>query len=291
MICVNTNAFGSVKVLIPKIGWANGARQRQDCVRDAEAVTCHAGKDAASVMSQSEPDKTTTVVLLVEDDEQIAEPLIFGLQREGYRVLHATDGISGLELARKHSPHVVLLDVMLPGMDGFSVCRTLRSESSVPILMLTARGQEMDRVMGLELGADDYIVKPFSFRELLARVRAILRRRELDRGESPSQSDRLIAGDIILDYTARQVWRNGQPVELTQREFDLLWVLMQHAGQALRRDELLDLVWGEGWVGTPRTLDVHIRWLREKLEDDPSQPQYIQTIRGYGYRFGNPDGA
>lgn len=241
-------------------------------------------------MSHPEPDNATTV-LLIEDDERIAEPLIFGLQHEGYQVLHTTDGISGLELARKHSPHIVLLDVMLPGMDGFSVCRTLRSESGVPILMLTARGQEMDRVMGLELGADDYIVKPFSFRELLARLRAILRRRELDRGESPSRSDRLIAGDITLDYTARQVWRSGQPVELTQREFDLLWVLMKHAGQALRRDELLDLVWGEGWIGNPRTLDVHVRWLREKLEDDPSQPQCIQTVRGYGYRFGNPDGG
>jgi len=203
-------------------------------------------------------------------------------------VLHAADGQEGLHLARTRSPAVILLDVMLPGVDGFTVCRTLRRESAVPILMLTARGQEMERVMGLELGADDYIVKPFSFRELLARVRAILRRRQLDQGEAPSPADRLTIGEIVLDRTARQVWRAGRPLELTQREFDLLRVLMEHAGQALHRHDLLDRVWGEDWIGDPRTLDVHIRWLREKIEDDPSAPRYIQTVRGYGYRFGDP---
>lgn len=226
-----------------------------------------------------------TTILLIEDDESIAEPMTFGLESEGYRLLHAANGSQGLHLARTESPDVILLDVILPDLDGFSLCRTLRQESAVPILMLTARGQEMDRVMGLELGADDYIVKPFSFRELLARVRAILRRRQLDRGEAPAPSDRLVIGEIVLDWTARQVWRSGRPLELSQREFELLCVLMNNAGQALHRHDLLDRVWGKDWVGEPRTLDVHIHWLREKIENDPAEPRYIQTVRGYGYRF------
>lgn len=232
--------------------------------------------------------ENTTTILLVEDDESIAEPLIFGLENEGFQVLHATDGHEGIRLARSAQPDLILLDVMLPRLDGFAVCRILRRESTVPIIMLTARGQELDRVMGLELGADDYIVKPFSFRELLARVRALLRRRELDRGQVSPPSERLTVGDIVLDRTARQVWRAGREVELRQREFDLLRVLMENAGKAMPRHELLDQVWGENWIGDPRTLDVHIRWLREKLEDDPSAPCYIQTVRGYGYRLVDP---
>jgi DNA-binding response OmpR family regulator len=225
----------------------------------------------------------------VEDDEVIAEPLVFGLQREGYRVIHATDGLQGLALARRQRPDIVLLDVMLPGLDGFGVCRALRSESAVRIIMLTARGQELDRVMGLEIGADDYVVKPFSFRELIARLRAALRRRQLDRGEASVVEDRLVVGEIDLDRAARLVWRAGRPVSLTHREFDLLALLMQHPGRALPRQELLDRVWGEGWIGDPRTLDVHVRWLREKLEDDPSVPRHILTVRGYGYRLVDPD--
>ncbi len=230
-------------------------------------------------------------ILLVEDDESIAEPLVFGLQAEGFRVLHASDGKEGLKLSRTEKPAVVLLDVLLPEIDGFTLCQTMRQESAVPILMLTARGEEMDRVMGLELGADDYIVKPFSFRELLARLRAVLRRRDLERGEVSRADDRLAAGSIVLDRTARQVWRSGDPVELRQREFDLLHALMERAGKAVRRSELLRKVWGADWVGQPHTLDVHIRWLREKLEEDPSEPRYIQTIRGYGYRLIDPDAS
>lgn len=224
-------------------------------------------------------------LLLIEDDETIAEPLRFGLESEGFRVLHATSGPQGLEAARAQAPDIVLLDVMLPGLDGFGVVRTLRAESAVPILMLTARGQELDRVMGLELGADDYLVKPFSFRELLARVRAILRRREMDREAVAPAPDRLAVGELCLDRTARQVTRGRVPVELSAREFNLLAALMERPGHAQARQELLDRVWGEGWVGDPRTLDVHIRWLREKIEDDPSAPQYIETVRGFGYRF------
>ncbi len=225
-------------------------------------------------------------VVLIEDDASIAEPLVFGLEAEGYAVLHAANGTDGLALARAEKPDVILLDVMLPDMDGFTICKTLRAESSVPILMLTARGQEMDRVMGLELGADDYIVKPFSFRELVARLRATLRRQSLDRAAPPpAAAEPAPPGDLVLDRQAHQVWRRGALVELSPREFDLLAVLMDNPGKALSRQELLDRVWGEEWVGNPRTLDVHVRWLREKIEHDPTAPLFIETVRGYGYRF------
>ncbi len=232
-------------------------------------------------------------ILLIEDNAEIAEPLAFGLQQEGYRVLHARTGEEGVQLAREHRPDLVLLDIMLPGVDGFHVCRTLRAESSVPILMLTARSQELDRVMGLELGADDYITKPFSFRELVARVRAMLRRRDLDRAEWQSAGGEkgeasphvLRLHDLRLDLQARLAWQGERQLALSSREFDLLAHLMRHAGEALHRQAILDAVWGEEWVGDPRTLDVHIHWLREKLGDDPAHPRYIQTVRGYGYRF------
>ena len=230
----------------------------------------------------------TPTLLLIEDDEGIAEPLVFGLQSENMKVLHAPNGADGLALARSEQPDVILLDVMLPDIDGFALCRTLRRESATPILMLTARGQEMDRVMGLELGADDYVVKPFSFRELLARVRAVLRRRDLDQGKAPRVADRITVSEIVLDRTARQLWRRGQLVVLSPREFDLMVVLMENMGQALSRQDLLDRVWGEEWIGNPRTLDVHIRWLREKIEDDPAVPIYIETVRGHGYRLTDP---
>ncbi len=227
---------------------------------------------------------TAARVLLIEDDQSIAEPLIFGLEKEGFQVVHAADGYEGLRLARTTTPDVVLLDVMLPGMDGYEICRRLRQESTVPVLMVTARGQEMERVMGLEVGADDYIVKPFSFQELLARVRALLRRVALDK-QGQADADVITIGDIHLDRLARRVVRAGQPLDLSRREFDLLCELMTNAGQAISRQELLDRVWGEAWIGTPRTLDVHIRWLREKLETDPSNPRYIETVYGFGYRF------
>jgi DNA-binding response OmpR family regulator len=227
-------------------------------------------------------------ILVVEDDERIAEPLLFSLMAEGYDTAHAPDGAQGLELARSKQPDLVLLDVMLPDMDGFSVCRSIRAESGVPIIMMTARSMERDRVLGLDAGADDYVVKPFSYRELLARVRAALRRREIDRGEGTGATDQIVIDDIRLDHTARLVWRGGRPVSLTTREFNLLRALMQRAGEAVHRQVLLDLAWGEGWIGDPRTLDVHVRWLREKLEDDPSAPRYLQTVRGFGYRFASP---
>ncbi len=257
--------------------------------------------EKASGMGMGPMDDKTTI-LLIEDNQEIAEPLVFGLQQEGYHVLHATTGEEGVEIARTHRIDLVLLDIMLPGMDGFEVCRALRQVSGVPILMLTARSQELDRVMGLELGADDYITKPFSFRELLARVRAILRRRDLDRAEfrahastqdeeAASQDSVYRLHDLRLDLQARIVWKGDQPLALSNREFDLLAFLVQHAGEALHRQVILDAVWGPEWVGDPRTLDVHIHWLREKLGDDPSKPRYIQTVRGFGYRFLAPDSA
>ncbi len=234
------------------------------------------------------PNQPPIHLLVVEDDENIAEPLCFGLQSEGFVVTRARTGKEGLSRARSEKPNLILLDVMLPEMDGFTVVKTLRAESSTPVLMLTARGQELDRVMGLELGADDYLVKPFSFRELVARVRAILRRGELARGGNVPTADSLTHQDLSVDRAARQATRGGRALALTTREFDLLVALMERAGQAQARQELLDRVWGIDWIGDPRTLDVHIRWLREKIEDDPSAPQFIETVRGFGYRFAKP---
>ena len=227
-------------------------------------------------------------ILLIEDDPMIAEPLLFGLESEGFDTIHANTGPEGLRLARDAAPDLILLDVMLPGMDGFQVLRKIREDSNAPVLMLTAREQEMDRVMGLESGADDYIVKPFSFRELLARVRANLRRMEMSRARQ-SKPEQIAIGPISLDVSAHLVRRQGIPLDLSEKEFALLEALMTRAGQAVHRHQLLDLVWGVDWIGNPRTLDVHIRWLREKLEESPSQPRLIQTVRGFGYRFAAPD--
>lgn len=231
---------------------------------------------------------TSSTILLVENDMSTALPLIIDLQDEGFRALHARDGRQGLEYARAAQPDLVLLSATLPRMDGFAVCRTLRRESVVPIIMLSANGHAGDCVRGLEIGADDFIAKPFSSQELVARVRALLRRRELDRRQVCPPNDRIEVGDIVLDRAAHQVWRAGQLIEMPQREYDVLRVLMENAGQAVPRQELLDQVWGEGWIGYSRTLNVHIYRLRQKLEDDPSAPRYIQTVRRYGYRFVDP---
>lgn len=226
-------------------------------------------------------------ILLVEDDRAIAEPLMFGLEQEGFGVTWVTKGEEALGALSRQPIDLVLLDVMLPDLSGFDVCRRIRQSSNVIIIMLTARGQELERVMGLESGADDYVVKPFSFRELLARVRALLRRRQIDTGGAASQ-DVIRIGPIALDRNARRVTRNGVLVNLSPREFDLLHYLMENPGRAASRQELADKVWGETWVGTPRTVDVHIRWLREKLEDDPAHPRLIETVYGFGYLFRRP---
>ncbi|GIV97347.1 MAG: DNA-binding response regulator [Herpetosiphonaceae bacterium] len=227
-------------------------------------------------------------ILLVEDDAVLCETLRYNLDREGYETLTAGDGAQALELARSAQPDLVILDVMLPGLDGFSVCRILRRESEVPILMLTARQDEVDRIAGLELGADDYVVKPFSLGELLARVRAILRRR--DRPRHHSEREVLVSGSLRVDTGSRRVFRGDREINLSQKEFDLLVCLMQNRGMALSRDLLLERVWGYGFIGESRTVDVHIRWLREKIEENPASPVWIQTVRGIGYRFADTTG-
>jgi DNA-binding response OmpR family regulator len=226
-------------------------------------------------------------ILLVEDDTTLAETLRYNMEREGYGVLVASDGVQGLELARRERPDLVVLDIMLPRLDGFSVCRILRQESDVPIMMLTARQDEVDRVAGLELGADDYVSKPFSLGEMLARLRAIMRRSE----RQPRLGREVLeAGALRVDTSSRRAWREGQELALPQKEFDLLTCLIRNHGIALSRDLLLERVWGLDFVGDSRTVDVHIRWLREKIEPDPSRPRYIQTVRGVGYRFEVPEG-
>jgi DNA-binding response OmpR family regulator len=224
-------------------------------------------------------------ILLVEDEPTLSETLRYNLEREGYTVLTAADGVHGLELARREQPDLLILDIMLPRLDGFSVCRILRQESDVPILMLTARQDEVDRIAGLELGADDYVAKPFSLGELLARVRAI--RRRTDRQPAGSR-EVLDAGALRVDTGSRRAWRAGAELTLSQKEFDLLTCLIRNRGMALSRDVLLERVWGYDFLGDSRTVDVHIRWLREKVELDPGHPAYIQTVRGVGYRFEIP---
>ena len=228
-----------------------------------------------------------TRILLVDDEPLITDSLSYSLQREGYEVKSARDGLSAIQAIQEFQPDLIVLDLMLPDISGLEVCRRLRATSTTPVIMLTARGEEIDRVLGLEVGADDYLAKPFSFRELLARIRAILRRVELDRQASQMQA--MVLRQLSLDPTSRRVFKGDQELQLSAREFDLLAILMKNAGRALSRDELLAQVWGEEWIGDPRTLDVHVRWLRLKVEDDPAIPQYIQTVRGYGYRFAGPE--
>ena len=224
-----------------------------------------------------------STLLLIENDLDVAVPIALALQEAGYCLLQAGDGHRGLQLARKVAPDLVLAGRKLPRMDGPAVCRALRRESAVPIVMLVAREEE--GVRALEVGSDGYLLWPVERRELLARVGALLRRRALDGAGAGLPQEWLAVGEIVVDRTTRQAWRAGRPLRLRQREFELLCVLMEHAGRAISRQELLARVWGEDWTGDPRTLDVHVRWLRQKLEEDPSAPRYIQTLRGYGHRF------
>ena len=218
-------------------------------------------------------------LLLVEDDQTLRETLAHNLKREGYDVVQASTGVDALNLAREEKPDLVLLDVMLPELDGLTVCRTLRHETDVPIVMLTARSGEVDRIVGLDSGADDYIVKPFSVGELLARVRAALRR-----GKHAVET-KLQAGDLTLDLVGHRAMRGDKSLNLAPKEFDLLAELIRHKGAVLTRDLLLQRVWGFDFAGDTRTVDVHIRWLREKIEQDPAAPKRIETVRGLGYRF------
>ena len=226
------------------------------------------------------------VVLVVEDEENLLKAIKYNLEKDGYKVQSAMDGEQGLELARRLEPSMIILDIMLPKLDGIEVCRILRRESNVPILMLTAKSEEIDRVVGLELGADDYVTKPFSMRELLARTKAILRRYSLSASDNAKDSGKVLkAGKLEVNISKHVVTLDSETLELKPREFDLLALLVENAGRALTRDQILESIWGRDYYGDTRTVDVHIRWLREKIEGDPGSPKRIITIRGVGYRF------
>ncbi len=228
-------------------------------------------------------------VLVVDDEPSLTRSIAYTLRKDGYEVLTAADGLSALDLARESQPSLIVLDIMLPGIDGLEVCRRIRKISSVPILMLSARIEEIDKLIGLEVGADDYLTKPFSMRELVARIRALLRRHEVLREElsahdAEDRTEMLEAGDVLVDLAAHEVMLGGELVALTPKEFDLLAVLVRNRGQVLSASRLLELVWGHNDPDT-RTVTVHVRSLRGKIEDDPSNPTRVQTVRGVGYRF------
>jgi len=227
-------------------------------------------------------------ILVVEDEKALQETLAYNLEHEGYEVTVAGDGETAIEEARALHPDLLVLDIMLPGKDGFEVCRILRQEMNTPILMLTARDDEIDRVVGLEVGADDYMTKPFSMRELMARVKAMLRRVRLIRQEVQvvePPSEQLNFGNLTIDLKRREANLNNKPLDLKPKEYDLLLYFLEHPSRALSRDTLLEQVWGWDFSGDSRTVDVHIRWLREKIEETPSEPKRLVTVRGAGYRF------
>ena len=221
-------------------------------------------------------------ILVVDDEPTLVATLKYNLERDGFEVVTADDGASALNLARSHRPDLVLLDLMLPGLDGFEVCRILRRETQAPILMLTAKGDEIDKVVGLELGADDYVTKPFSMRELIARVRAVLRRADI---RPDGEREVLNSGDLSVDLTKREAARSAQAVPLKPKEFELLAFLMQNRRRAFTREQLLNQIWGYDFAGDTRTVDVHVSWLRQKIEDEPQKPARIVTVRVVGYRF------
>ena len=229
-------------------------------------------------------------ILIVEDEPALQETLAYNLSRQGYLVETVGDGLAAIASVRKNQPDLVVLDIMLPGLDGFEVCRILRQEVNIPIVMLTARDDEIDRVIGLEIGADDYLTKPFSMREFLARVKAQLRRVRLDQSESQSepestQHETLRFSDLLLDLTRREVTLADSVLALKPKEYELLVFLARNKGKVLSRELILERVWGWDFSGGSRTVDVHVRWLREKIEIDPADPRRIVTVRGAGYRF------
>jgi DNA-binding response OmpR family regulator len=225
-------------------------------------------------------------ILVVDDEPHILELVKYNLAQEGYEVLTAHDGAQAVARARDSQPDLIILDIMLPYVDGLEVCRQIRRDSAVPIIMLTAKGGELERVVGLEIGADDYVTKPFSPRELGARVRAILRRTTAE--ASPGQAGPLRGGGLILDPNTHEVTLDGRAVDLTAKEFELLRLLLSHPNRVFTRDFLLEHIWGYDYYGSTRTVDMHISRLREKIEDDPASPTYIVTVRGVGYKFKAP---
>jgi DNA-binding response OmpR family regulator len=222
-----------------------------------------------------------TQVLVVDDEPTIREIVVRYLERDGFATLEAADGDRARELVERESPDLVVLDLMLPGTDGLELCRWIRSRSSLPVIMLTARGEESDRIVGLELGADDYVTKPFSPRELAARVRTVLRRAELEL----MTDERLTFDGLVIDSSSREVTRGGEPLRLTAREFDLLWFMASHTRRVFAREQLMRRVWGYSAAVDTGTVTVHMRRLREKIEEDPSRPRHLETVWGVGYRF------
>jgi DNA-binding response OmpR family regulator len=230
-------------------------------------------------------------ILVVEDELSLQETLAYNLKRQGYEVETTGNGLEALEIARRDHPDLILLDIMLPGMDGFEVCRVLRQEMTTPVLMLTARDDEIDRVVGLEVGADDYLTKPFSMRELMARVKALLRRVRLIREEigvsnaALAEAEMMVFDDLTINISRREVSLKEVALSLKPQEYELMLYLAQHRGRALSREAILENVWGWEYSGDSRTVDVHVRWLREKIEIEPANPRRIVTVRGVGYRF------
>jgi two-component system OmpR family response regulator len=228
-------------------------------------------------------------ILVVEDDRNLLEVLKYNLAKEGYAVVTATDGVQALDVARSEKPDLIVLDIMLPKLDGFEVCRILRREMTAPILMLTARAEETDKVVGLELGADDYMTKPFSMREFLARVKAMLRRTEMMKTAASLGKEAIPSlikvGEIEVDLARHTASRSGTLIDLSPKEFDLLAFLVKNKEEVFTRDQLLEKVWGYDYAGDTRTVDVHIRWLRQKIESDPANPRHLLTVRGIGYKF------
>jgi len=233
---------------------------------------------------------STRTILLVEDEASITEPLTAALEREGWATHVTASAREAPGLVTSKEPDLVLLDVMLEDGSGFDVCREVRQTSRVPIIMLTARGEELDRIIGLELGADDYVVKPFSARELIARIRAVMRR-TADVVAPAARDDRIEIGDVVLESSMRRVTLAGDEVDLTRKEYELLALLMRNAGMVLTRERLIDEVWDTNWYGSTKTLDVHVSGLRKKLGDDAGTPRYVHTLRGVGFRFSAPDEA
>ena len=230
-----------------------------------------------------------TTILVVEDDNTLREVLSYNLRKEGYNVLEAADGGKALELYRGADPSLIILDLMLPVMSGLEVCRIVQSEKSVPVIMLTAKAEDVDKVVGLELGADDYVTKPFNMRELLARIKAVLRRSGSGAKKTGGAEQEMVrfldGGDIRVDLSKHAVLRGQEQVELNPKEFELLAFLMSNIGQVISREQVLRKVWGYDYIGSARTVDVHMRWLRQKLEADPEKPVHLITVRGYGYKY------
>jgi len=228
---------------------------------------------------------TGNKILVVEDDQNLLATLKYNLLNEGYDIATAIDGAQALGIAREEKPELIILDVMLPKMSGFEVCRILRKEMTVPILMLTAKTEEVDKIVGLEIGADDYMTKPFSMRELIARVRAMLRRADMVQSQPTGDEEHLKIGDLDIDINRHQALCKGSPLDLTPKEYDLLVFFAKNKGIVFSREQLLEKVWGYDYAGDTRTVDVHIRWLRQKIETDPANPRVILTVRGTGYKL------